>query len=106
MGKRKINSFLAVAFISSFLAGCDKSPEKVDALAPAIIHKEAQRLGVDNPDAPTTKELMEYYNSNIKEAHKVWKECIEKGLDKIPAERKSVCVAAGNAWQSQPYKPR
>lgn len=103
----KFNSvFKAIAF-SFFVigvAGCEKAPQSINkGPRPAVISNEKQEMGVDNKEAPTTKELLAYYSANLKEAKEKWDEC-KKRLDKVSDKEKPHCVAAGNAWHNQPYK--
>lgn len=97
----------SLAAILAGLAGCDQSPQPTAKPAPPpVISKDPQKQAKDNPDAPTTKELLAYYSANLKEAQAKWHECQAKGLQNVTEDEKPRCVAAGNAWHNQPYKPK
>lgn len=104
-----LKTLIAVVCVAAGLAGCDRTPEQPKpAPAPAKISKipQAQPASEPRADAPTTKELLAYYSAHLKEAQTVWHECLAKGLKNISEEEKPRCVAAQNAWQNQPYKPK
>lgn len=108
MKTRTLKTVFAVALIAAGLAGCDQAPQETkQAHTPAKITKEPQAQPASAPrgDAPTTKELLAYYSAHLKEAQTVWHECQAKGLQNVSEDDKPRCVAAGNAWHNQPYKP-
>lgn len=103
-----MKALIVVICAAAFLAGCDRSPQKGNqTITPAEISEEPQAQPASAPrsDAPTTRELLNYYSGNLKEARAVWHECLAKGLKNISESEKPRCVAAQNAWQNQPYKP-
>jgi hypothetical protein len=108
MKNRNLLKAFSLAALLIGLTGCDKSPETTPAQRPASapIQKDPQKRPAASPDAPTTKELLDYYSAHLEEAKTKWHECQAKGLQNVNDDEKPRCVAAGNAWHNQPYKPK
>ena len=108
MKTRTLKTVIALFVAVAALAGCGQAPDQTkEAPRTAKITKDPQSQPVSAPraDAPTTKELLTYYNANLKDAQAEWHKCLAKGLQNVSDEDKPRCVAAQNAWQNQPYKP-
>ena len=76
MKKNNILIFFGVAVMATFLVGCDKSQRSNNKpVYPPVISKDLQKIGAENPDAPTTKELLKYYSDNLNEAKIMWDKC-------------------------------
>lgn len=108
MNHFNLKTLIVVVCVVFGLAACDQSPSQIKQTpVPSKIIKErqAQLTTGQKADAPTTKELLDYYSANLKEAKLMWQQCLTHGLENVTDEEKPLCVAAENAWQNQPYKP-
>lgn len=107
MKSRNLLTLFSLAAIFG-LAGCGQSPEPTQRPASATSAPKQDKQAQPHPDpnAPTTKQLLTYYSAHLDEALAKWHECEAKGLQNVTADEKPTCVAAGNAWHNQPYRPK
>lgn len=104
-------SFLMGITLILGLAGCSKPNQGGGShytIAPAATApaENAPKAGAVQPDdAPTTKELLAYYDAHLSEAKQKWAQCQAAGMAKMTTADRQACVAAQNAWYTQPYKP-
>lgn len=104
MNKVNFIKAFGVSLCLVYLSGCDRAPREINNnVRPPVISNESQRMSVDNNESPTSKELLDYYRNNLKEAKEKWDAC-KKDLKSVSEEEKPRCVAASNAWHNQPYK--
>lgn len=108
-----IKSISFLSLIVFAVSGCDQSKQNQYNERPVVKEKpkaESTKVVPDRviagSDSATTATLANYYAANLEEAKTEWHRCFEKGAANITEEERPRCVAAQNAWEMQPYKPK